>query len=330
VAGVEAVSLDGAVALRVAHDVPVSAALAALGDGAHVRAVVVPATNGEDAAPPASSPSAPGVAALAAAAAAAAAASPASVGRDRATIVTPGGGATAGTRPGGGHHHPRPAVLPRGGVLPLARPAGRPAPRLDVIDAAKRQPPPPPLPPPRPVAPPASAPAPPPRAVSHRPPPEDKRFASCVPIVRPDDLVLAPDAVAMLGRGVGVGAPVPSPSARGVRTAPIVLVDGAGCRWDVAWVHDTATGLNGFAGAGWRAFVRAWGVAPGGWALIEACPPSPDAPAQGARIEVKVALLGRDGRPTAREGQELLPIVGAAALRGAAVRVARERREAGE
>ena len=125
------------------------------------------------------------------------------------------------------------------------------------------------------------------------------------------------------GRGSGGGAVT---QRGGVHTACAVVVDGAGCRWDVAWVGDPATGANGFVGPGWRALAHAWQVAPGDWVLIERSGGGGGGGGTDATrpVELSVTFLDAGGRPRALGGADLLPIVGAAALRVAVVRAGAE------
>ena len=117
----------------------------------------------------------------------------------------------------------------------------------------------------------------------------------------------------------------------GVLTARAVVVDSAGCRWDVSWVGAPSTGANGFVGAGWRALAHAWRVAPGDWVLIErrgggGGGGGNDAPRP---VELSVTFLDADGRPREMDGAALLPVVGAAALQGAVVPAAADAVTAG-
>ena len=140
------------------------------------------------------------------------------------------------------------------------------------------------------------------------------RFSCVVPIVRETDIVLAPDVVAMLAPGVG--------GARARVAMPTTLTDGAGAPWAVAWVCDPATGLNGFVGAGWRAFAAAWGAAPGGWLLLESVEPGPRSPRGGPTL--CAIVLNGQGKTAVERREGVQGALGAAALRAVAVG-ARER-----
>jgi hypothetical protein len=121
------------------------------------------------------------------------------------------------------------------------------------------RPPPPPLPP-RPTPPPQQPP--PPRPLND--------FRSCVPLVRPGELALPPDAAPSLLAAARCR-PQP-PGARPIITlVPAAVTDPAGGVWACEWAHNAGSGVHGLVGEAWASFVRAWG---GGGASAAAASPS--------------------------------------------------------